>query len=199
MKTLNNFIIIVFCVTLFHACNSIQTTQSATETEASTTEYIDSLALQLQYLDSITNCGSLIHMDIYEIGDLKSIGVSVHSVDVEDTSFQYVNFRKDCGSKYYYSWENARLMLGECQYLLSAIDTIKANIERVTEHEERYAYVTKDNIRLFASNKGGKNWNISFSVDYNKDNATISLTTSELEKLVILVKDSISKLEEIKK
>lgn len=197
MKTLSNILIFVFSIALFHACNSTQITQTTPETEVNTTECIDSLALQLQHLDSITNCGNLIHMDIYQIGKLSSIEVSVQSVDDGDTSLKYINFRKDCGNDYYYSWEDARLMPAECQYLISAIETIKSNLERTTDHEERYAYITKDDIRVFAHNNSGKNWKISFSIDFRKEKAEIYLSEANLDKLISLIQSSLAKIEEL--
>ena len=66
-----------------------------------------------------------------------------------------------------------------------------------TDHNEKYAYTTKDNVVVFAENPG-KGWNLKLSVDAHKSNAYINLTTAELDKLVELLQQANNKLDEIK-
>lgn len=150
-------------------------------------EKIDTLAQKLHQLDSTLNCGQLLHMDIYKLDKLKSVEFSIQAVHCGDTTIEYLNLRKDCGNDYYYSWEDARLLKEECKYLLEAINTIRENLSRETDHEERYAYITKDDIRIFASNDGGKNWKVALDVDYRKERSEISLSETDLDKLSSLI------------
>lgn len=158
---------------------------------------IDSIALALHELDSIMNSGRLVHLDVYELGKLKSISVSVQKITSEDQSLAYINFRKDCGGEYYYSWEDARLLANECPYFLDAMNVIIENKTREVDHEERYAYITKDNMRLFSTASPGKRWNIELSVDFHKQNSTITLSDKELEDLRDLILKGQKKIEEI--
>lgn len=159
---------------------------------------VDSLTLQLHKLDSLYNSGNLVHLDIYKIGRIKSISITVQSVDVQDSGLQYINLRKDCGNDYYYSWEDARILPSEIPYLLNAIQTVKQNAKRETDHEERYAYITKDDIRIFSTNSGGNaKWNIALSVDYRKDRSEVSLSEDELDSFVALIKQGEQKIAEL--
>ncbi len=78
-----------------------------------------------------------------------------------------------------------------------AINTIKSNLNRETDHNEKYAYTTKDNVVVFAENPG-KGWCLKLSVDAHKSNSYINLTTAELDKLVELLQQANQKLDEIK-
>ena len=126
---------------------------------------VDSLAIALHEVDSILNSGQLAHLDVYEIGKIKNISISVQKASAGDWSTSWINLRKDCGGEYYYSWEDARLLYDECPYFIKAINTILSNRDREVDHEERYAYMTKDDIRVFAYAKSGNAWTIELSVD----------------------------------
>ena len=176
---MKKLIVLIISITVVLVCfaNCSQTASEAITKDNQETAVVDSLALQLHRLDSLYNSGRLLHVDIYKLGRLKSVEFSVQSIDVEGETTQFINLRKDIGNEYYYNWEDARILPGECQYLMSAIETIKANWHRETDHEERYAYITKDDIRVFATNDGGgAKWKIALSVDYRKDRAEINLT-----------------------
>ena len=177
------------------ACSSKPQTSSIEDTG---TEQIDTLAQKLHQLDSALNCGSLIHLNIYKLGKLKSVEFSVQSVQFGDKELEYINLRKDCGNDYYYMWEDARLLPDECKYLVDAINTIKANLERSTDHEERYAYITKDDIRIIASNSGdGNKWNVALDVDYRKERSEISLSTSDIETFLTYINQGLAKINEL--
>lgn len=179
------------------SCNT--TPKSTSDAATISEQQIDTLAQKLHKLDSVLNSGQLIHMDIYKLGRLKSIDLTVQSLQYDDQTFSYINLRKDCGNEYYYSWVDAKLLNDECGYLLDAIETIRSNSSRTTDHEERYAYVTKDNIRIFSKNDGGDNiWKTSLSVDYRKDRSEITLSDAEVETFKSLIKQGQQKISELK-
>lgn len=159
----------------------------------------DSLATLIQTLDSINNSGQLVHYDIYQIGKMKGIEISVQKVSVDTTQISFINLRKDCGGEYYYSWEDAMIFSKELPSLYSAITTIQRNLNRQVDHEERFAYVTKDNIAILAAAEPNKSWSTRFSVDSHKSNSTVNLTNNEIETLVGLIKQAESKLKDIEK
>lgn len=158
---------------------------------------VDSLAIALHEVDSILNSGQLAHLDVYEIGKIKNISISVQKASAGDWSTSWINLRKDCGGEYYYSWEDARLLYDECPYFIKAINTILSNREREVDHEERYAYMTKDDIRVFAYAKSGNAWTIELSVDYHKQNSTITLANKDVEDLINLIQKSQEKINQI--
>ena len=158
---------------------------------------VDSLAIALHEVDSILNSGQLAHLDVYEIGKIKNISISVQKASAGDWSTSWINLRKDCGGEYYYSWEDARLLYDECPYFIKAINTILSNREREVDHEERYAYMTKDDIRVFAYARSGNAWTIELSVDYHKQNSTITLANKDVDELINLIQNSQEKINQI--
>ena len=169
-------------------------------TEAPQVNEQDEFLKQLHQIDSIYNSGQLIHLDAYEIGKFKDIEISVESIDVNNYSFQYINL----DAVIYRSYGNrqrevARILPAECKYLISAIDVIKKNLNRSTNHEERYVYVTKDGIRIGAYNWGGAEWTIIFSTDYNNEYSKVYLNAGDLDSLKSIINQSLVKIEEIKK
>lgn len=171
-------------------------TTSANDSIANDTA-VDSLAIALSRLDSIQNKGQLVHFDTWKIGNLKGVEVQAQKFSSENDSIVFITLRKDCGGEYYYSWEDAFIFQKELPSLYEAINTIKSNLNRETDHNEKYAYTTKDNVVVFAENPG-KGWNLKLSVDAHKSNAYINLTTAELDKLVELLQQANNKLDEIK-
>ena len=157
-----------------------------------------SLTVELHKIDSFMNSGQLVHLDVYEIGKLKSISISAQKVTAGDLSTTWINMRKDCGNEYYYSFEDARLLSEECPYFINAINTINSNRDRGVDHEERFAYMTKDDIRILAYSNAGKKWTFELSVDCHKQNSSISLNTDDIEELITLIEKAQSKIKEIK-
>lgn len=109
----------------------------------------------------------------------------------------YTKKDADCGGEYYYSWEDAFIFQKELPSLYEAVNTIKSNLNRATDHNEKYAYTTKDNVVIFAENPG-KGWTLKLSVDVHKSNSHISLTPTELDNFVQLLRQANKKLDEIK-
>lgn len=198
MKKLIYFLLISIPVLCF-SCggNNSEKTTNETEDSVKTKEKVDSLATLLHALDSLTNSGDLVHFDIYQIGKIKGIEVSVQKVSVDTTNIAYINLRKDCGGEYYYSWEDAMMFSKELPAFYSATSKIKENLNRSVDHEERYVYVTKDNIALFSSAEPNKSWTTRFSVDSHKSNSSVNLTSSEIDTLLDLIKQAEAKLKEI--
>lgn len=193
-------ILITLLFVLTTACGGGTT---ATETNSTTTDSIandtavDSLTLVLNRLDSIQSKGQLVHFDTWKIGNLKSVEVQAQKFSSDNDSIVFITLRKDCGGEYYYSWEDAFIFQKELPSLYEAITTIKSNLNRATDHNEKYAYTTKDNVVIFAENPG-KGWNLKLSVDAHKSNSHISLTPAELDQLVQLLQKANNKLNEIK-
>lgn len=158
---------------------------------------VDSLALVLSRLDSIQSKGQLVHFDTWKIGNIKGVEVQAQKFSSENDSIVFITLRKDCGGEYYYSWEDAFIFQKELPSLYDAVNSIKTNLNRETDHNEKYAYTTKDNVMVFAENPG-KGWNLKLSVDSHKSNSYINLTPAELDRFVELLKQANSKLEEIK-
>ena len=191
------FIFILATLSVFGlaACNGEN--KSTQETVVEEQAAVDSLAIALHEVDSILNSGQLAHLDVYEIGKIKNISISVQKASAGDWSTSWINLRKDCGGEYYYSWEDARLLYDECPYFIKAINTILSNREREVDHEERYAYMTKDDIRVFAYAKSGNAWTIELSVDYHKQNSPITLANKDVEDLINLIQKSQEKINQI--
>lgn len=184
MKKLIYFLAVL--ILMCFSCESGNKSSESSESQDST--QIDTLLAAFKKIDSLKNNGQLFHLDIFEIGKLGSIYFDVYKVTCGDESAQYINLKKDCGGQYYYDWEDAILVQGEIKYLLSAVDTVLSNFDRPCNHEERYIYITKDDIRLFSSAWENRKWSASLSVDYHKKDASVSLDKEGLNKLKDLLK-----------
>lgn len=201
-KSMKNILLIltVALLGLTAACGggttATDTNNAKTDSIANDTA-VDSLAIALSRLDSIQSKGQLVHFDTYKIGNLKSVEVQAQKFSSENDSIVFITLRKDCGGEYYYSWEDAFIFQKELPSLYEAIATIKSNLNRTTDHNEKYAYTTKDNVVILAENPG-KGWNLKLSVDAHRSNSHISLTPAELDQLVQLLKQADNKLNEIK-
>lgn len=193
-------ILIALLFVLTTACgggnSTVDTNNAETDSIANDTA-VDSLILVLNRLDSIQSKGQLVHFDTYKIGNLKSVEVQAQKFSSENDSIVFITLRKDCGGEYYYSWEDAFIFQKELPSLYEAITTIKSNLDRPTDHNEKYAYTTKDNVVIFAENPG-KGWNLKLSVDAHKSNSHINLTPAELDQFVQLLQQANNKLNEIK-
>lgn len=160
---------------------------------------VDSLEVTLHQIDSLLNSGQMAHVDIYQIGKLKSIAISVQKIKVGDDSISYINFRKDCGNEYYYSWEDSRLLVEEYKYLSDAINTIIEQKRREVDHEERYAYITKDNMRIMSVNSNnGKGWRVDFSINYRSQNSSITMNDDDLALLQDYLNQGMTKIDSIR-
>ena len=159
---------------------------------------VDTLKQIMDSISDISKSGALFHYEEYKIGNIKSVSCCVAKItNAEGFSRKYIQFRKDCGNAYYYMWEYAILLEEELPSLYTAVDTIIKNLDRVTDHNERYAYTTIDDITIRANAENNKAWELSFSVDYHKDNSTINLRRTELDELMTLIKKAERKLSEI--
>lgn len=182
------------------SCGNSQVNDSPKNEEASDSIQKDSLATYMQKLDSINSySGELIHLNIYKLGKMKSIEFEVYSIESKSDTVEYINLRKDCGGEYYYDWENAMLLAEEVKYFVEAIDTVLANSERAVSNEEKYVYITKDDIRLISENdnKNGK-WIASLSVDYRKKNSYISLSKEDFGMLKNMLLAGEKKVKELR-
>lgn len=193
-------ILTIALLTLSTAC-SVEPTgsygQKSTNDSIVNDTAVDSLSLALSRLDSIQSKGQLVHFDTWKIGNLKSIEVQAQKFSSDNDSIVFITLRKDCGGEYYYSWEDAFIFPKELPSLYEAVNTIKSNLNRATDHNEKYAYTTKDNVVIFAENPG-KGWSLKLSVDAHKSNSYINLTSAELDNFVQLLQQANKKLDELK-
>lgn len=200
MKKLIFFFVICISASLF-SCGGDSSNTSENEAQNDTItqqQEADSVAALIKTLDSISNSGLMVHYDIYKIGDFKGIEITVNKVTVDTIQISHINLRKDCGGQYYYSWEDALIFAEELPAFYSSISTIKSNIVRDVDHEERFVYATKDDIAIVSICKSGSKWTTRLSVDYHKSNSFVNLTPSDIDTFVDLMKKAESKLNEIK-
>lgn len=197
MKKLLIFSVIAITLFICSCNNSLSINQVENRNDSIQT---DTLGIYLQRMDSINNSGRLRHVDVYKLGKMKSIEFQVVRVSSETDTVEYINLRKDCGGEYYYDWEDATLLAEEVKFFVTAIDTIANNFERVVVNEERYAYITRDDIRLFSYNlnNNGK-WNAELSVDYRKKNSYINIGKDDFESLKSLLINGEMKIKELRK
>ena len=175
--------------------------KSAKSGSATDTTKVDTLLAYFQKIDSMQNGGVLFHLDVYDIGYLDGVTIEVQNLKCQNEQLQYVNFKKLYGSSYYSEYVNSRMLPGEIKYFINAIDSISKENKRKVQHEERYIYVTKDNIRLIASNYNfsDNKWYTSFDVDYTKKEGSVTLDSAKMQRLKDYMIESQSKIDSIRK
>lgn len=193
MRKVIAMMLLLSTILMFAACNG---GAKGKNDSISSEELVDSVALALSRLDSIQAKGQLVHIDTWKIGNFKSIEVQAQKYSIENDSIVIITLRKDCGGEYYYSWEDAFIFPKELPSLYEAVNTIKNNLKRETDHRERYAYLTKDDVAILAESSG-KGWSLKLSVDTHKSNSYINVTLAELEKFVELLRLANKKLDEV--
>lgn len=193
------FILWIVLPLCFNSCGNSVTPASTEEVKDSI--QTDTLKAYLQRLDSINNSGELRHLNVFKLGKLKSIEFEVYSIESKSDTLEYINLRKDCGGEYYYDWENAMLLAEEVKYFITAIDTIYSNFDRPVNNEERYVYITNDDIRFYSENENKKDgkWSASLSVDYRKKNSSITIAKEDFTTLKNLLLAGEKKIKEIRK
>ena len=93
------------------------------------------------------------------------------------------------------------LLAEEVKYFITAIDTIYSNFDRPVNNEERYVYITNDDIRFYSENENKKDgkWSASLSVDYRKKNSSITIAKEDFTTLKNLLLAGEKKIKEIRK
>lgn len=190
--------VIVF-VFLCTACNggstALENNDGQNESTAITV-VIDSISSTLKWIDNIQEQGELFHIETWHIGNLQSVEIRVLKVSIEKDSVVFIQLRKDCGGEYYYSWEETNILKEELPSLYRAIDKIKSNINRKTDHTEKYLYFTKDNVVIDSENSG-KGWRLKLSVNSRVKNSFITISPAELDKFVELLQTASRKIDEL--
>lgn len=175
-----------------------------TKTDIFEDKLVDSLLLEIRLADSLMNSGSLVHVDYYPIGEFggygnRSIEMTVVKITTEDNSISYIRLSKDISTSYSYeNWESATMMPEEVKYMSAALDKMESEFSRITTHQERYLYTTKDDIQLLSfSNETDGTWTINFSIDKNKNGANSYLNKDNIPVLRSLLSKALDKINEI--
>ena len=192
-------IFLVILMALFTACHNGSTAPENTNENNDTiiNEVVaDSVSTVLKRIDSMQSHKELVHIETWDIGNLKSIEIRVLKVSAEKDSIMCIQLRKDCGNEYYYSWEETSILQEELPSLYKAIEAIKENLNRETDHSERYAYFTQDNVTIYSENSG-KGRALKLSVNSRVKNSYITISPLELDKFVELLKAANKKIEEL--
>lgn len=142
----------------------------------------DATGAYLHQIDSILNSGKLVHVDVYDMGNLKSVSFQVNKFTVSDGHFSYVTLSKTTDG-YFRSTASSNLAPAEIPYMREAIDTLLANADRMTNHEERYFYISKDGVLLSSVSKNSDSWTIRIRPDMKEEDAGQSLSKSDLKEL----------------
>lgn len=188
-------IVIIVSLPVFMACGNYG---KSSDSDDSTK--VDTLLAYFQKIDSMQNCGALIHVDVYDIGNLGGVGIEVQNLNCQNEQLQFVNFSKRYGNSFYSEYVSSRMLPSEIKFFVSAIDSISKEYNRKVNHDERYAYITKDNIRLLAANYNfsDNKWHSVFDVDYRKNDGSVSLDEKGLQQLKKYLLQCQSKIDSIK-
>lgn len=186
----------------FLSCNDAV---SSTQSSAKDT---DAIITTIEMIDSIKSSGVLYHLEYWEVGDLgyyKPITMYANKLSTAKDTLYYVSMEKEASS---YSsslssrYEQAIIDLKEIKSFCAAIDEIKKNLERKTEHNEVYTYCSKSEamVRCVLYKDGSTPYVNIYVNRRNSDSGMLgNLNGFELDKFNSLLKDAEKKIEEIKK
>ena len=169
-------------------------------------ENADSVALRLRLIDSLRNSGTYHHLEGWNIGrivdngykkyeilaDRHSVDINVNKLSLKTDTFYFLQLTYWESSSYTERVEAKLVDIEELKYFYSAIDDIKKQYGKDTDHYERYEYQTKSGVvlslrRLINSDY----WELKFcSIDISKD---------DLDELRKILKQTENKIEELKK
>ena len=161
----------------------------------------------LQMIDSLKSSGALYHLEYWEIGDFggyKPVTVYVNKLSVAKDTLFYVSMEKECSSYYASSssYEQAIIAESELKSFRSAINEIKNNLERKTDHNEIYAYCSKSEAMLRGIlYKDGRKPIVKFYVNRRNENSVVyfDLLEYDLGKFQSLLDDAEDKIKEVKR
>ena len=182
----------------FVSCERTTATNSGNEAPT------DSTIAMLQMIDSLKSSGVLYHLEYWvigEIGGYKPATIYVNKLSVEKDTLFYVSIEKDCSSYYSSSFEQAIIDVSEIKYFRAAIDEIKKNLTRETDHGEMYTYCSKSNAMLRGTLFKDKSKPVvKFFVNSRNENSVLyfDLVEYDLDKLRSLLDKAEKKLIEVR-
>lgn len=169
-------------------------------------ENIDSIASKLKLIDSLRNSGTYSHLESWDIGrivdngykeyksiaDKHSVNIYVNRLSSQTDTLYYLTLNYWDYSSYSERHENKIVELGELKYFYAAIDDIKQQFGKDTNHFELYLYQTKAEASLSLRHLINSDyWELKLcSVDISKD---------DLDELKTLLKQAEDKVKEIRK
>lgn len=176
------------------------------KTASGSEERVDSIVARLKLIDSLRNSGTYHHLESWEIGrivdngykkyeilaDEHSVEIYVNKLSLKSDTLYYLQFSYWESSSYSVRKDSKLVDLEELKYFYSAIDDIKKQYGKNTDHYERYQYQTKSDVvlslrRLINSDY----WELKLcSIDISKD---------DLDELKKLLKQAENKVLEIEK
>lgn len=167
---------------------------------------IDSIAAKLSLIDSLQNSGTYSHLESWDMGrivdnrykrfdsiaDDYSVDVYVNRLSYKTDTLYYLQLSYMERSQYSSKREAKIVDLKELKSFYAAIDDIKKQYGRDTDHFERYLYLTKSDASLFLRRLINSDyWELEFcSIEISKD---------DLDELKKLLKKSESKAIELQK
>lgn len=132
---------------------SADVTKPVLEEKVTNESKADSLTTLLHKIDSLNNSGVLSHLEYWKIGKISDhssyvsdrcfINILVCKLTVESESEYFITLLYETGDSYRYRSETHMILPGELKYFYSAIEEMKNNYGRSTDHFEFYNYKTK--------------------------------------------------------
>lgn len=183
----------------FFSCDSRTASNSSEEKP-------DSITAKLKYIDSLRNSGTYYHLESWEIGRIvdesykkyeilandHSVKIYVNKLSLKSDTLYYLQFSYLESSSYSVREDSKLVDLEELKYFYSAIDDIKKQYGKDTDHYERYQYQTKSDVVLSLKRLINSDyWELKLcSIDISKD---------DLDELKKLLKQAENKVLEIEK
>ncbi len=197
-KKVMAFACILMASYCFFSCDSRTASNSSEEKP-------DSITAKLKYIDSLRNSGTYYHLESWNIGriidneykeyeslaDRHSVEIYVNRLLANTDTLYFLQLKYWTTTSYSESIENKIIDIEELKSFYIAIDDIKRQYGKDSNHYELFVYQTKGEASLALRHLINSNiWDLNFcSIDINK---------ADLDELKLLLKKAEKKVKEIK-
>lgn len=182
----------------FFSCDSRTASNSSEEKP-------DSITAKLKYIDSLQNSGIYYHLEAWNIGriidneykeyeslaDRHSVDIYVNRLSANSDTLYFLQLKYWTLTSYSESIESKVIDIEELKSFYTAIDNIKRQYGKDTNHYEQFVYQTKSEASLALRHLiNSDSWDLNF--------CSIDITKNDLDELKLLLKKAENKVKEIK-
>ncbi len=190
-------ILMLFTSGCFMSCNS-----GSSEGDDNKT---DSITSKLKLIDSLQNSGIYYHLEAWNIGriidneykeyeslaDRHSVDIYVNRLSANSDTLYFLQLKYWTLTSYSESIESKVIDIEELKSFYTAIDNIKRQYGKDTNHYEQFVYQTKSEASLALRHLiNSDSWDLNF--------CSIDITKNDLDELKLLLKKAENKVKEIK-
>lgn len=169
------------------------------------TKEIDSILTRLRLIDSLQNSGTYCHLEAWNIGrviengykeysslaDKHSVNVYANKLSFANDTLFYVTLEYNINSDYSSRYETKYVDVKEIKAFCSAIDDIKKNYDKKSDHFELFQYHSKGEAKIFLKHYADSDYKLL-------QFCSIDIVESDLDELKQILLKAEKKIEELR-